>query len=238
VTCPRIIAHRCGGALAPENSLVGLEIAARLGCHGVEFDAMLSADGVPVLIHDETLERTTDGHGRVDTASFEVLRGLDVGIRHHRAFAGERVPTLEAALATCARLGLWANVEIKPAGARDEATGAEVARAAAGFRDVLLSSFSVGALRAAAGAVPALPRALLLEQLVPNWEGLLEEMGVSSIHVAHQALDADTLAILRSAQIRVAAYTVNTRARAEQLFSEGIAAVFTDRPDLWLADEM
>ena len=76
---PRIIAHRCGGALAPENTLAGLRVAARLGCRGVEFDAMLAADGVPVLIHDETLERTTSGLGRVtDSESAQLIR-LDAG---------------------------------------------------------------------------------------------------------------------------------------------------------------
>ena len=92
---PRIIAHRCGGALAPENTLAGLRLAARLGCGGVEFDTMLAADGVPVLMHDETLERTTSGCGRVADLDSISLARFDAGSRHHPAFAAEPVPTLE-----------------------------------------------------------------------------------------------------------------------------------------------
>ncbi|MDP3036273.1 MAG: glycerophosphodiester phosphodiesterase family protein, partial [Rhodocyclaceae bacterium] len=87
ITYPRIIAHRCGGALAPENSLAGLAIAARLGCRAVEFDVMLTADGVPLLIHDETLRRTTTGRGRVAEMTLAEIRRFDAGGPHHAAFA-------------------------------------------------------------------------------------------------------------------------------------------------------
>ena len=77
---PRIIAHRCGGALAPENSLAGLDLAARLGCRGVEFDVMLSADEIPLLIHDEAVDRTTTGRGQVASLSAEQIRQFEVNI--------------------------------------------------------------------------------------------------------------------------------------------------------------
>jgi hypothetical protein len=158
---PRIIAHRCGGALAPENTLAGLRLAACIGCKGVEFDAMLAADGVPVLIHDETLERTTTGRGRVAALDSATLIRLDAGIRHHPAFVGEPLPTLDVALRLCAALGLWANVEIKPAAGLEAETGRVVARhAAAATGGLLLSSFSSLALRAAAEEV-GLPAARL-----------------------------------------------------------------------------
>ncbi|MCC7269211.1 MAG: glycerophosphodiester phosphodiesterase, partial [Rhodocyclaceae bacterium] len=90
---PRLIAHRCGGALAPENTLAGLRKAFELGYRAVEFDVMLSGDGTPVLIHDETLERTTDGRGRVaDTSDAELAR-LDAGSWRGAQFAGEPLPS-------------------------------------------------------------------------------------------------------------------------------------------------
>src|SRR5262245_59134058 len=110
---PRVLAHRGGGTLAPENSLAGLRAAARYGFRGVEFDAKLTRDGVVVLLHDETLDRTTNGHGLVAQAHWAALERLDAGSWRDRRFAGEAVPTLTAALLLCSNLGLWPNVEIK-----------------------------------------------------------------------------------------------------------------------------
>ncbi|MBK8121873.1 MAG: glycerophosphodiester phosphodiesterase [Sulfuritalea sp.] len=167
---PRIIAHRCGGALTPENTLAGLRVAARLGCRGVEFDAMLAADGLPVLIHDETLERTTSGRGRVAEMSTAQLARIDAGSRHHPAFAEEVLPTLDEALRLCAALGLWANVEIKPSVGDEVETGRMVARhAAAANGHLLLSSFSAAALCAAADQAGQLLRALLVEVIPDDW---------------------------------------------------------------------
>ena len=236
---PRIIAHRCGGALAPENTLAGLRIAARLGCRGVEFDAMLGADSVPVVIHDETLERTTSGRGNVAAAESGALIGLDAGGRHHRAFAGEPLPSLEQALRLCAALDLWANVEIKPAAGHEDETGREVARLAAliGGR-LLLSSFSGRALRAAAAAAPSLPRAVLFEAVPADWRAVIEETGSLALHCAGRGLAEGVAAAVRDAGFRLACYTVNSREEADRLFALGVDAVFSDRPDLWRPEEM
>lgn len=236
---PRIIAHRCGGALAPENTLAGLRLAARLGCGGVEFDVMLAADGVPVLMHDETLERTTPGRGRVaDTDSAELAR-LDAGGRHHPAFAVEPVPTLDEALRLCAALGLWANVEIKPPAGAEVETGQAVARhAAAATGKLLLSSFSSLALRAAADEAVQLPRAMLFEAIPADWREHIMETGARALHVSARALTGEALQAVRDAGFPLACYTVNQRDEAERLFALGVNAVFTDRPDLWASSEM
>lgn len=236
---PRIIAHRCGGALAPENTLAGLRLAARLGCGGVEFDAMLAADGVPILIHDETLERTTTGRGRVADMSSAQLARLDAGGRHHPAFAAEPVPTLDQALRLCAALGLWANVEIKPAAGQEAATGQAVAsHAAAATGKLLLSSFSSVALRAAADEAVQLQRAMLFEAIPADWRERLMETGARALHSAARALTVEALQAVRDAGFPLACYTVNRRDEAERLFAMGVSAVFTDRPDLWTSAEM
>lgn len=239
IAYPRIIAHRCGGALAPENTLAGLRLAARLGCRGVEFDAMLAADGVPVLIHDETLDRTTDGSGRVcDRDSAEISR-RDAGCRHHAAFAGEPVPTLEAALRLCAELGLWANVEIKPARGAEDVTGRIVARQSAFARgDVLLSSFSPMALCAARAEAGDLPRALLVGDIPQDWRQRLDEVGAVALHAAASGLVPGTVSAIRAAGWTLACYTLNQREIAERLLELGVVAVFTDRPDQWMPGEM
>jgi glycerophosphoryl diester phosphodiesterase len=236
---PRIIAHRCGGALAPENTLAGLRVAKRLGCRGVEFDAMLAADGVPVLIHDETLERTTSGRGRVADMSSAQLVRLDAGSRHHPAFAAEPMPTLEDALRLCAALGLWANVEIKPSAGQDAETGRAVARlAAAATGKLLLSSFSSVALCAAADEAAQLPRALLVEAIAADWRERIGEAGACALHCAARTLSAEAIEAVRGAGLPLACYTVNRREDAERLLAMGVSAVFTDRPDLWLAEDM
>ncbi|WP_237218208.1 glycerophosphodiester phosphodiesterase [Rugosibacter aromaticivorans] len=237
---PRIIAHRCGGALAPENTLAGMRIAARLGCRGVEFDVALTADGVPILMHDATLERTTNGAGFLATKTAAEIACLDAGGKHHRAFAVEPAPTFQAALQTCAELGLWANVEIKPTPGTEAETGRVVANLVAGIGPgtVLLSSFSVLALQQALHVAPAIPRALLTETIPADWRDQLVAAGASALHTAASGITVDLIAPLCHSRIQLACYTVNDRATAATLFAAGVSAIFTDRLDLWMPEEM
>lgn len=232
---PRWIAHRGGGALAPENTLAGLRLAARLGFRAVEFDVMLTADGIPILIHDETLDRTTDGSGPVACHSWASISRLDAGAKFHPAWAGEPVPRLSDALSLCAALGLAVNLEIKPAAGFEAATGRVVARALAeswhaGHR-FLLSSFSETALAAVAGTGSPWPRALLVEAIPDDWQGRLEALGCGALHARAAGLTPGRVAAVRAAGVPLAAYTVNTAAEAERCFSLGVAALFTDRID-------
>lgn len=219
---PRIIAHRGGGSLAPENTLAGIALAASLGCRGVEFDVMLSGDGVPVLMHDDTLDRTTGGSGPVAARALAALRRLDAG--------GEPVPTLVEALALCDRLGLWANVEIKPSAGRDDETGAVVARLlATGWSGHgVVSSFSEPALAVARRLAPGLAYALLAETLPADWPARLARLGCRAIHCAAAGFDGAA-----AQRVPIACYTVDDRAAAEGLLAAGAVAVFTDRPDRW-----
>ncbi len=101
-----------------------------MGFGGVEFDVMLSADKVPLLIHDETVDRTTSGHGSVAATPYARLASLDAGAWFSPEYRGERVPSFEEAGRLCARLGLWANVEIKPARGFERETAVAVAKLA------------------------------------------------------------------------------------------------------------
>lgn len=233
---PRLIAHRCGGALAPENTLAGLRKAFELGYRAVEFDVMLSGDGTPVLIHDETLERTTDGRGRVaDTSDAELAR-LDAGSWHGAQFAGESLPSFGDAAELCIALGLWANVEIKPSAGHEAATGRKVALAArelwAGQPPPLLSSFSAEALAAARAAAPELPRGLLFVAPPDDWPETFRRLACLSLHCSRRHYTPALLARARAADIPLLLYTVNDPDDAAQLLRQGVAALFTDRPDL------
>ena len=196
---------------------------------------MLSADGSPWLTHDETLERTTNGSGRVCDTPDKVLRTLML-----RASDGvvsdEPVPTLDAAAAECLRLRLRANVEIKPASGFDALTGGVVAgRIVDLWRGAplpLVSSFSEDALVAARCRAPALPIGCLWDVAPANWQARLGELGGFSLHCSAALLDDAVLGQARAAGVPVLCFTVNDRPIAESLLSRGVSAVFSDRIDL------
>ena len=232
---PRLIGHRGAAAAAPENTLAGFREARRQGALWVEFDAKLSADGAVVLMHDEKLERTTDGAGLVREASLAALKRLDAGGWFAPAFAGERVPTLDEAMACLAELGLRCNLEIKPCPGREAETAerivAELRRLPQG-PPPLLSSFSPAALRAAAAAGPEFPRAVLLEERRSGWLALALELGAVSVNIAKEAATAEWIAEMKRAHLQVLVYTVNDPARAASLLALGADGLFTDAPGL------
>ncbi|HWA14127.1 MAG TPA: glycerophosphodiester phosphodiesterase [Burkholderiales bacterium] len=233
---PRIIAHRGGGLLAPENTLAGLRLARNLGFQAVEFDVKLAEDGTPILMHDDTLERTTDGRGAVADCSYEELSSLDAGGWFGNEYAGEPVPSFAAAAALCREAGLWANVEIKPNPGQDRETGETVARMArmlwAGAdRPPLLSSFSPLSLEAAAVEAPELPRGLLVSTVPSNWEALMRRLQCVALHASCRHLDADRIKAIHAAGYGVLAYTVNDSELAVDLLDWGVDALVTDQLD-------
>ncbi len=124
-----VVGHRGASAHAPENTLASLRRAWELGAAWVEFDVKLTRDGVPILMHDAKLKRTTNGSGLVASLDYAAIARLDAGAWFPGAFAGERIPTLDEAVALLQELGLAANVEIKPCPGREVETGRLVAQA-------------------------------------------------------------------------------------------------------------
>jgi glycerophosphoryl diester phosphodiesterase len=231
---PRWFAHRGGGMLAPENTLAGIRLAARLGYRAVEFDVMLNGDGTPVLIHDETLQRTTNGRGRVCETGDAQLFTLDAG-------NGEPVPRFADAAALCREYGLLANVEIKPAAGYEARTAEVVATLAEHLWQgaavpPLLSSFSLEALAVARDVAPALARGVLFERVPTDWPAVLERLQAVSLHCAARSLGDDVLAEAGARGIPVLCYTVNDPGLAARLFGRGVHALFTDRLDLFAVE--
>ena len=232
---PHVVAHRGGGSLAPENTLAGVRFAAEAGFRGVEFDVMLAGDSTPVLIHDETLSRTTDGSGEVAGTPYAALARLDAGAWKGERWRGEPVPAFADAARLCRRLGLWSNVEIKPARGFERETGAAVARLAAEvWRDApaqcLLSSFSADALEAARDAAPQLARGYIV-RAAGDRGGVLERLGCVSLHCKHLLLDETQVRALRAQGIAVLCWTVNDPADARRLLGWGVDGVITDALD-------
>ena len=250
---PRILAHRGGGALAPENTVAAIRRGYELGFRAIEIDARLTRDEVPVVIHDRTLERTTDGAGAVaDTMAAEVAR-LDAGGRFDPAYRGEAVPTLAEAMAYCRARGIWINLELKRLPGATARIGEVVAREAARLcADVrrpggdradgvvpqvpLLSSFGPEALLAARAAAPDLPRAWLVGEVPSNWEDELQRLGCVSLHADHERLTPGLARAVKDAGYWLFCYTVDDPERAREILSWGVDALCTDRIDLIGAD--
>ncbi len=238
---PRVVAHRGGGTLAPENTLAAIDTGARLGLKMIEFDAKLSMDDIVFLLHDDTVDRTSDGHGAAARMNYAQIVALDAGSWSDARFAGESMPTLAQVAARCAHHGLAANIEIKPCPGREIETGKRVATEAVALwaqssPPPLLSSFSVEALAAARDAAGGLPRGLLVGNVPDDWRALVAGLGCVSLHADHRKLDAALVAEIKSAGLFILAYTVNDPARARVLGEWGVDTICTDRIDLIGAD--
>ena len=235
---PRWIAHRGAGKLAPENTLAAFELGATHGFRMFECDAKLSADGVVFLMHDATLERTTNGKGIGGEQSWQALSQLDAGSWHSRRYAGEPLPTLEALAGFCLAHGHHLNIEIKPTPGTETATGEAVARLAArlwqGARvPPLLTSFQPEALAAAQAVAPLLPRGLLVDTLWQGWFEKALELDCMAVVANYALWDAVTVAQVHGAGLRCLSYTVNDLDAAQHLLALGTDGIITDRVDFF-----
>ena len=233
---PRWIAHRGAGKLAPENTLAAFRLGASHGYRAFECDVKLAADGVPFLLHDATLQRTTNGHGRAADLAWSELAQLDAGSWHSRAYAGEPPASLEGVAAFCLDNGYALNIEIKPTPGSEAETGRVVAEETARLwrgaaLPPLFSSFRRAALAAARAAAPDIPRALLLDGLRSGWLDEANALGCAAVVMDHALMDAAVLASLRVAGLHGVCYTVNDPAEAAQLVAIGVDALITDAVD-------
>lgn len=235
---PRWIAHRGAGKLAPENTMAAFRLGANHGYRMFECDAKLSADGVAFLLHDATLERTTNGTGIAGEQPWRELARLDAGSWHSRAYAGEPLPTLENLMRFCRAGGFFLDLEIKPTPGLERHTGEVVAREAArGFADAavppFLTSFRPEALAGAQASAPHLPRGLLLDTLWSGWFDVARQLDCAAIVCNHALWDEATVAQVHGAGMRCLSYTVNDEWAAARLIALGTDGIVTDRVDLF-----
>lgn len=235
---PHWIAHRGAGKLAPENTLAAFRLGAAHGYRMFECDVKLSADGVPFLMHDATLERTTNGRGTGGDHPWHALSQLDAGSWHSRAHAGETLPTLEAVARWCLHNGLLLNIEIKPTPGTDRRTGEVVAQEVlrlwpATAIPPLLTSFQPEALAGAQAVAPQLPRGLLLDQMRPDWLDTAKALTCRAAVFNHALWDAPTVRVAHAAGLKALSYTVNDDWAAQRLIALGTDGIITDRVDLF-----
>jgi glycerophosphoryl diester phosphodiesterase len=246
---PRWIAHRGAGKLAPENTLAAFRLGAQYGYRMFECDAKLASDGTPFLMHDSTLDRTTNAKQVFGPAPSNIggdhpwseLAKLDAGGWHSRAYAGEPLPTLENASRFCIVNGHMLNIEIKPTPGKERATGQVVARHAARlWNDApvppLLTSFKPDALEGALETEPGLPRGLLVDTLWPGWFEKAMALECVAIVCNYALWEATTVARVHGAGMKCLSYTVNDEWAAQRMIALGTDGIITDRVDLFAPD--
>jgi glycerophosphoryl diester phosphodiesterase len=223
---PKVIGHRGAKAYAPENTLASFREARRRGAAWVEIDVKLTADGVPIIMHDASLKRTTG----VDRLVAETPR----------AELPKDVPTFEEAIACFAEQGLGCNVEIKPCEGR-EAETARVTVATlrrcwpATLPAPLLSSFKDVSLAAAREAAPEFARAILLDELKDDWRSRADAVGAAGVNTNGEKLAAGRAHEVKQAGFALSVYTIDDPALAKALVLMGVDCVITDMPDVILA---
>jgi glycerophosphoryl diester phosphodiesterase len=234
----RVIAHRGACAYAPENTLASMRKAHAMGAQWVEFDVMLTADGEAIIMHDETLARTTNGGKRaVAETLYSEIALLDAGSWFGKQYAQEPVPTLVELLALLKKLKLNINLEIKPTPGKEIETAE---KSLALLKQIwplaesppMISSPSEICLRTVYQLAPEFCLGAVIHEWDEPWQVWLSDFACQSVSVNHLILTPERVEDLKKRVKFVLAYTVNDPARAEELYQWGIDAVFSDKPDL------
>jgi glycerophosphoryl diester phosphodiesterase len=222
---PKVVGHRGAAAYAPENTLESFREAKRRGATWVEIDVKLTADSVPILMHDASLKRTT---------------GIDRLVAETRvADLPKDVPTFEAAIDCFRELGLGCNVEIKPCEGREAETGriaVETLRRCwpASLPAPLLSSFKDASLAATLKSAPEYSRASLIGEIEDDWLARARSVEAIGINTSGKKLTAPQAVAIKKAGYILSVYTINEGDVARALVGMGVDCVITDAPDVIL----
>ncbi|MFA5040561.1 MAG: glycerophosphodiester phosphodiesterase family protein [Bdellovibrionales bacterium] len=230
---PPFIAHRGAPKLAPENSLESFIVARDSGAKWIETDVKLTSDGIPILIHDETLDRTTNGQGLVSQTSWKTIQTLDAGSWFSPAFSNTRVTSLTEMLTFCSSSRMRLILELKPSPGRTQATVMVTLIEASkmwpeNLAPPMIASFDVDSLVISAQLRPDWPRGLFFEKWENDWVEMAVITQATTITFKEDLLTPDRLEILRRSPVPILAYTVDDPARAKELMKNGIKAVFSD----------
>lgn len=233
----QIFAHRGNSTHYPENTLAAFQSAAQLAVHGVEFDVHVTKDQQAVVIHDEQLERTTNGHGFVKDYTLAELQQLDAGSWFAPQFATETIPTLQQVLAVFQHSNILINIELKtdifeyPGIERLVIQEVEQAQLTP---HIIISSFNHETLLRVHQLAPHIQTAALFSSLVVNLEDYVAQLQVDAYHIFYGHTMRSIMQPILHSDATVRTYTVNDTATAQQLQQAGVHAIFTDDPQLFL----
>ena len=243
INLPKVIGHRGAAAYAPENTLESIATAADLSAPWVELDVKLTRDGVPIIFHDEMLERTTNGSGAVAETDYTDIQALEAGSWFGESFAGIKIPTLEEALEVIINHDLGLNLEIKPCPGREKETAEAALDILTQIWDepskILISSFQHVSLEAAREVALDWPRGLLLGGQTPDdipedWRDLADYLDVKTMNIGTNILTHDFAMDIIDEGYPLLAYTVNQPDQARKMQQMGVDTIITDAPDVIL----
>ena len=245
---PRVIAHRGFSGAAPENTMAAFGKAIEIGADMIELDVLLTSDGELIVIHDDTVDRTTGGEGRVASFTLEEIRRLDAGSWFSPEFSSERLPTLAEVL-DLVRGKILLNVEIKTEAVTDRTEGGIVEKVVRlvnemGMRgEVVISSFDARAVRQARELDATFRTAVLYNDNAQSGQSpaaIVRDLDANGFNMSRRQVDADIVKECHAAGFPVAVYTVNDLETMKEMIGIGVDALFTNQPDIMkkLVEEM
>lgn len=222
-----VIGHRGAAGLKPENTMSSFLRAVDEGCDMVELDVHLSRDGYVVIMHDDTVDRTTDGVGRISDLDLKELRSLDAG-------DGERIPTLSEVFELLRNRCLL-NIELKGEGTAIPVSGMleeEINSGRWSGENILISSFSPVSLKEFMDARTDVKTAILIDGNPGGAEEFAKQIGSVAVNPNYMFLEPDFIDMCRKLGLMVNTWTVNDPDQMERMISLGVDGIITDRPDL------
>jgi glycerophosphoryl diester phosphodiesterase len=232
-------AHRGASGIAPENTIAAFRAAAEQGAKWVELDVALSADGELIVIHDDSVDRTSSGTGNLGILTAAEIAALDGGSWFDPRFAKERIPTLDQVITALGEIGLNINVEIKQHKhhrSLDQlvnAVHAAISKRPAHMQ-IMISSFDPECLKAMHRLAPELEMAMLWGRVPDDWEELLSAIPATTIHAHFKGLSIGLLEQTSAKGIKVRAWTSNDPIELASFWGAGLTGVITDNPQIYL----
>ncbi len=229
-----IFGHRGASAYAPMNTIPAFELAYQQGADGIELDVHLSKDGQLIVLHDFTVDHTTNGTGMANTMTLADLKQLDAGFKFGAQFQGTRIPTLDEVFEAVGSK-LLINVEIKSI--TEETDGVEQVTADCIQRhhlesSIIVSSFNPLALKRFRAILPEVAIGYLFAPDYTFYPEVMDTLPHEALHPYHEAIDALLVEKARQAGQTINTWTVNDPAQAAKLRAMGVQGIITDKPDI------
>jgi len=234
----KIAAHRGVSSLAPENTLSAFKKAAEMGCEWIELDVQLSVDNIPVVFHDQTVQRCTNGIGLVSEMKLSELKSLDAGSWFSETFRGEQIPTLEEVLQLAKQHQINVNIELKIYPEDDvpllcDQIKLAISEAGIPLSSLLFSSFDMDAMKYMHQSQPTIKRGQLWETVPQDAHQHLSQIEAYSVHCDHRFLEEAHAKQLKQQGYKICCYTANVPEQVHPHKRWGVDMVFSDMPQVY-----
>ena len=231
-----ILGHRGAASLAPENTLPSMQKAVEAGADGIEIDVQLSADKIPVIFHDDTLDRTTNSQGLLSLHSLDELKKVDAGSWFSEEFKSATVPTLEEALIFCQKNNLTMNLEIKISTHCEinelvKQVVAVIQKTNFPLDKLFCSSFSLPALKQLYKLYPGVRRGLISDDDITNLPEIAKQMKLFSVHMAQKNLNKAMAKSIKELGLILVVWTLNDPSKVDKFTKWGVDHFITDKPN-------